>query len=290
MAATQTGVSSPYPAIRGQARVLENRVEGNGRILTLAVPNWPGSIPGQFLMIGAGAESEVVRRDPLLPRPMAVYRELGSVEEAPASAAERKVELLYRVVGRGTTLLSEAAPGESISLVGPLGCGFPFAREDVGSGPALLVGGGTGIASLYELAKALAATDREVVVILGARSAPDLTGRDDFEALGIELVCTTEDGSVGIAGRVTEPLATRLEAAQGGATVFAVGPTPMMRACAELASEKGAKCLVSLENPMACGFGVCLGCAAPRAEGGFSLVCKAGPIFDAQEIDWKGLP
>ena len=74
------------------------------------------------------------------------------------------------------------------------------------------------------------------------------------------------------------------------ATVFAVGPTPMMRACADLAAEAGAGCLVSLENPMACGFGVCLGCAAPRAEGGFSLVCKAGPVFEATEIAWEGLP
>jgi dihydroorotate dehydrogenase electron transfer subunit len=74
------------------------------------------------------------------------------------------------------------------------------------------------------------------------------------------------------------------------ATVYAVGPTPMMRACAELAAAVGARCLVSLENPMACGFGVCLGCAAPRSGGGFSLVCRAGPVFAAQEIDWAGLP
>jgi dihydroorotate dehydrogenase electron transfer subunit len=157
-------------------------------------------------------------------------------------------------------------------------------------GPAILVGGGTGIASLYELARALGDAGREVVVILGARSAPDLTGKTDFEGLDAELVCTTEDGSVGLEGRVTEPLAARLERAQGRATVFAVGPTPMMKACAGLAASHGVDCLVSLENPMACGFGVCLGCAAPRAEGGFSLVCTAGPIFEAREIDWEGLP
>ncbi len=291
MAVTETSVPSPHAAIRSQARVLENRVEGSGRILTLAVPNWPGSIPGQFLMIGAGAESEVVRHDPLLPRPMAVYRELGPVKGAASGLSERSIELLYRVVGRGTTLLSEAEPGESISMVGPLGRGFPVdSGANASSGPAILVGGGTGIASLFELAKALGETDREVVVILGARSALDLTGKDDFSALGVELVCTTEDGSVGLAGRVTDPLLARLEAAQGRATVFAVGPTPMMKACAELAARHGSDCLVSLENPMACGFGVCLGCAAPRAEGGFSLVCKEGPVFEAREIDWEGLP
>jgi dihydroorotate dehydrogenase electron transfer subunit len=88
---------------------------------------------------------------------------------------------------------------------------------------------------------------------------------------------------------VIDPLAERLRESPE-ATVYAVGPTPMMRACAELAAAVGARCLVSLENPMACGFGVCLGCAAPRSGGGFSLVCRAGPVFAAQEIDWAGLP
>jgi dihydroorotate dehydrogenase electron transfer subunit len=274
--------------VRGYARVLANDVDGNGRKIRLAVSGWPGSIPGQFVMIGAGAEASVPRTDPLLPRPMAVYREHGPVESGAAGDCE--VELLYRVVGRGTTLLSEARPGERISLVGPLGQGFPLEDSTGAGGPALLVGGGTGIASLYELARALAESGRPVVVLLGARSREDLTGRADFAALDLELVCTTEDGSEGLRGLVTEPLEARLVEHGSAAAVFAVGPTPMMRACADLATKHEAACLVSLENPMACGFGVCLGCAAPRAEGGFSLVCRDGPIFDAREINWEGLP
>ena len=281
-------VPSNDPPIRGHARVLANLVEGNGRKIRLAVEGWPGSLPGQFVMVGAGAEASVPRKDPLLPRPMAVYRELGPVEGG--TAGERAIELLYRVVGRGTTLLSDARPGESVSLVGPLGQGFPLQDFGSGGGAALLVGGGTGIASLYELARALAEAGRSVVVMLGARSRDDLTGRADFEALGIELVCTTEDGSEGHRGLVTQPLESRLAEQGAAASVFAVGPTPMMRACADLARKYAAHCLVSLENPMACGFGVCLGCAAPRAEGGFSLVCRDGPVFDAREIDWEGLP
>ena len=268
--------------------MLANEPDRNGWKLRLAVPGWPGAIPGQFVMVGAGAEASVPRQDPLLPRPMAVYRDLGRVDGCVAD--ERAVELLYRVVGRGTTLLSEAEPGETISIVGPLGEGFPV---EAGAAPALLAGGGTGIASLYELARALAAVGRPVVIMLGARSQADLIGRDDFAVLeseGVELVCTTEDGSAGIRGRVTEPLGERLVRAGGSATVFAVGPTPMMRACGELAASHNTACLVSLENPMACGFGVCLGCAAPRREGGFSLVCKTGPVFDAREIAWEGLP
>jgi dihydroorotate dehydrogenase electron transfer subunit len=275
-----TAIESEYAPIRGRATVIANDPDGGGRRLRLAVPDWPGSIPGQFLMIGAGAESGVPRTDPLLPRPMAVYRELGA-----DSAGE--IELLYQVVGRGTTLLSEMVTGQSVGVVGPLGRGFPV---EAGEGIAILVGGGTGIASLYELAAALIRCGRPVLVILGARDASGLLARSDFEALDAELLCTTEDGSEGIRGRVTTPLAERLADASVGATVFAVGPTPMMRACATLASEHAAACFVSLENPMACGFGVCLGCAAPRSEGGFSLVCRAGPVFEAREIDWEGLP
>ena len=276
--------------IRSHARVVTNLDDGNGRKLRLAIEQWPGSLPGQFVMIGPGAEASIPRRDPLLPRPMAVYREHGAC----GSGAEREIELLYRVVGRGTTLLSEAEPGDRISIVGPLGEGFPLVgvtlEAGAADGPALLVGGGTGIASLFELARSLSADGREVVVLLGARSEADLTGRSDFAELGVELVCTTEDGSFGQQGRVTEPLAERLAAPGPVPAVYAVGPTPMMRACADLAERHGAACMVSLENPMACGFGVCLGCAAPRAEGGFALVCRAGPVFDAREIDWDGLP
>jgi dihydroorotate dehydrogenase electron transfer subunit len=87
---------------------------------------------------------------------------------------------------------------------------------------------------------------------------------------------------------VTELLAQAL-AAEPGAVVYACGPTPMMRAAAALAREHGARCAVSLENPMACGFGVCLGCAAPLAAGGVALVCRDGPVFDAEAVDWENL-
>jgi dihydroorotate dehydrogenase electron transfer subunit len=284
-----TSVESKAAPIRGHARVLSNEGEGPGMRLRLGIEDWPGSIPGQFVMVGAGSEAGVPRQDPLLLRPMAIYRELGS--PTAEGAAEREIELLYRVVGRGTQLLSEAIPGDSIKIVGPLGRGFLLGEPIEASGPtAILVGGGTGIASLYELAQALVARGRSVHVILGGRRAADLMGRDDFESLDVCLILTTEDGSEGVRGLVTAPLADGLTDVESGATVYAVGPTPMMKACAALAEANSADCYVSLENPMACGFGVCLGCAAPRAEGGFSLVCRAGPVFASSEIDWEGLP
>jgi dihydroorotate dehydrogenase electron transfer subunit len=154
---------------------------------------------------------------------------------------------------------------------------------------ALLVAGGTGVASVHDLAARIRDLAQPVHVLLGARTEADLMGLDDFDALGVPLRIATEDGSRGVRGLVTELLVAALEGAPR-ARVYACGPTPMMRRCAEIAAERGAPCVASLENAMACGFGVCLGCAVPRAGGGFALVCRDGPMFDAGEIDWEGLP
>jgi len=271
--------SRPPQPIRADVEILENRHEGGeNHRLVVRVEGWPGFEPGQFVMLSPGAVAAVPRTDPLLPRPMAVYR-----ERAGSGGAE--VEILYKTHGRGTALLAEALPGQHLSLVGPLGQGFsaPEPRER-----ALLVAGGTGIASVYELAARLRESTPPTV-LLGARSAEDLMGVEDFETLGVEVRVATEDGSRGVRGLVTELLTTAVD--EGGAVrVYACGPTPMMRRCAEIAAERGAACVVSLENNMACGFGVCLGCAAPLAEGGFALVCRDGPMFDASAVAWDGLP
>jgi dihydroorotate dehydrogenase electron transfer subunit len=114
-------------------------------------------------------------------------------------------------------------------------------------------------------------------------------GVDDFESLGIAVRVATEDGSRGSRGLVTALLEEAL-ADPRPARVIACGPTAMMRACADLAAAAGMPCTVSLENTMACGFGVCLGCAAPLSREGFALICRDGPMFEASEIDWDGLP
>jgi dihydroorotate dehydrogenase electron transfer subunit len=271
--------------IRVAGEVLENSPQGGDNFrLRLRVPDWPGAQPGQFVMLSAGSLSDVPRSDPLLPRPMAVYR------NAPES---REVEVLYKRTGRGTQLLAESAPGERIGLVGPLGQGF---SESPPGDHAILVGGGTGVASLYELAARELRRTRELNekaslrVILGARSAADFMGREDLAALGIDVILTTEDGSEGTRGLVTHALESTLAELRGSTTLYACGPTPMMQRCSEIALRSGASCVVSLENNMACGFGVCLGCAAPLSAGGFALVCTRGPVFDARDIEWSGLP
>ncbi len=263
------------PAIRVEAVIALNRPEtGANHRLRLRVEGWPGSRPGQFVMLSPGAVSDVRRDDPLLPRPMAVFRQAGS-----------EVEILYKVEGRGTGLLARAAPGERLRVVGPLG--RPFVPPAPGE-HSVVIGGGTGIASIFGLV-AQAPGDSRTTVILGARSADDLMARGDFEDLKVALRFTTEDGSLGETGLVTGPLAELL--AEGDvATVYCCGPTPMMRRCAEMAADASVRCVVSLENNMACGFGVCLGCAAPRPSGDYALVCRDGPVFDAAEICWEGLP
>jgi dihydroorotate dehydrogenase electron transfer subunit len=277
--APQTPLCAP---IRVDAGVLENHGDGGGNYrLRLEVPDWPGAEPGQFAMLSAGGASEAERTDPLLPRPMAVYR-----GHAPGRTEEpAQVEFLLKVSGRGTRLLADARPGESVRLVGPLGRGFAPIRD---GHRAVLVGGGTGVASLYELA-ARAVARAQVDVILGARSAGDLMGADDFEALDVAFQVTTEDGSRGRAGRVIDGLEALLASSRVPTTVYACGPTPMMRACAEIAARAGAVCQVSLENTMACGFGVCLGCAVPVRKGGYSLICRSGPVYAADQVVWEGL-
>jgi dihydroorotate dehydrogenase electron transfer subunit len=229
---------------RSDARVVEVLDEGGAnRRLRLCVPGWPGSQPGQFAMLSPGARSGVPRFDPLLPRPMAVYRERGD-----------EIEILLKIHGRGTALLAEMLAGQTLRVVGPLGSGFELPPPGE---QAVIVAGGTGIASVLGLAAGCAARAGSApVVLLGARSADDLMGEADFAPIGRVYVC---------------------------------GPTPMMARVAAIAAARGLPCVASLENPMACGFGVCLGCAAPLREGGYELVCRDGPVFDASRIAWEGL-
>ncbi|HXX46877.1 MAG TPA: dihydroorotate dehydrogenase electron transfer subunit [Myxococcota bacterium] len=228
--------------------------------IELAVPDWPGHRAGQFAMLGLDPARR--HRDPLLPRPMAVYRRSGEL-----------LEFRFKPVGRGTRLLAEQQRGAELSVLGPLGNGFPAPSPG-----DWLVGGGTGIASLYELARD---APRGVRVRLGGRSRADILGLADFEALGVDLAVATDDGSHGARGFVTE-----LVAPGPGETVYACGPTPMMRRAHELAARAGARCMVSLENNMACGYGVCLGCAV-RTPAGFRYVCTHGPVFDSAALGWS---
>ena len=255
MPAEPTRAAHTRSEVRGRARV----VRAERGALAFTVDGWPPHTPGQFVMISLDPSG--VTLDPLLPRPMAIFRRDGDV-----------VEVRYRVVGRGTALLAAMQPGDELGVLGPLGRGFAVA-----TGPATLVGGGTGIASLYELAAASPGAS----VVLGGRTRADVMAIDAFRALPVDLRVTTEDGSEGHPGRVTDVLELRR-----GETVYACGPHGMLRAVHERAEKVGARCFVSLESPMACAIGICLGCAVATHDG-FRYVCTHGPVFDAALLRWE---
>ncbi|OQX10178.1 MAG: hypothetical protein BWK76_21110 [Desulfobulbaceae bacterium A2] len=222
--------------------------------------------PGQFVMARVSQGY-----DPLLRRPFSIHRVAGAT-----------IELLFKVVGRGTALLAATATAASLDLVGPLGHGF---SEDVTS-PVLLLGGGMGIAPLLFLATRLraAAPGQALPVLLGARERAELVALiEDFTRLGCEVHVATDDGSLGHHGLVTDLFEQVVPAA---ARVAACGPWPMLRAVARLCREQGHACEVSLETMMACGLAACLGCAVARPVGGYAHVCKDGPVFAAGEVVW----
>jgi dihydroorotate dehydrogenase electron transfer subunit len=235
---------------------------------------------GQFAMVRSAAWGQA----PLLPRPMSLL-----------TAGERP-SILIKVVGEGTRRLAHASSGEPFDLLAPLG--VPWHPCPEGRLP-LLVAGGVGVAPLLFLARELAARGGpRALVLYGARTALDLPL--DFELAAVaELRVATEDGSRGTHGRVTALLERALDelvARQQAVKVYTCGPEAMMAAVAALAAARGVPCEASLETPMACGYGVCLGCpvarapsaaASPPGSGGFLYACTEGPCVDAASIDWS---
>nr|WP_246386087.1 hypothetical protein [Armatimonas rosea] len=159
-----------------------------------------------------------------------------------------------------------------------------------------MVGGGYGVPPLNFLAKTIKAANpsAKVTLIYGARSANLLVGDDGLREAGVEIIACTDDGSLGVKGRVTDGLAPLLAppilgagGASGGACVYTCGPTPMMRAVAELCMAHNTPCQVSMETPMPCGIGICVGCVLKKADGTFSRTCTDGPVYPATEVTWQ---
>jgi dihydroorotate dehydrogenase electron transfer subunit len=226
------------------------------------------ALPGQFAMVRSAAWGQA----PLLPRPMSLL-----------TAGDRP-SILIKVVGEGTRRLAHASSGEPFDLLAPLG--LPFGPCPEGRRP-VLVAGGVGVAPLLFLARELRGS--RPLALYGARTSADLPLDTELASVA-ELRVATEDGSRGTEGRVTvllERALDELAAAGQLAKVYTCGPDAMMAAVAALASARGVPCEVSLETPMACGYGVCLGCPVPRASGGFLYACTEGPCVDAASVDWS---
>lgn len=189
---------------------------------------------------------------------------------------EGSMTLVYKVVGVGTAQMSAMERGETLDLL--VGLGNGFAVGDCGERP-LLVGGGVGVPPLYGLAKSLRAAGKAPTVVLGFRTGEDVFYKTRFQALGCKTYITTEDGSVGTHGFVTDCIRDQ-------ALVYdsycACGPEAMLRAVHTLCGENGQ---LSFEERMGCGFGACMGCSC-QTRYGYKRICKDGPILKGGEVKW----
>lgn len=226
--------------------------------------------PGQFVMVQIAPG-----KDPLLRRPFSIHQCSGT----------GLLQILFKIVGRGTELLARCRVGEQLSLLGPLGKGFQPGEP----GKACLVGGGMGIAPMLFLAtrfRHLAQPGEAPKVILGARNREELAPLlAEFEKLGLEVQTATDDGSLGHHGLVTDVLKKINPGADH--TVYTCGPKPMMAAIHHFCLQEKIRCQVSVETVMACGMGACLGCAVPLRAGGYVHACSDGPVFEAGDLLWS---
>ena len=221
------------------------------------------AVPGQFIAVYPNDSAR------LLPRPISICE---------TDPEKELLRIVYRVAGEGTKELSSCRAGDTLSIMGPLGNGFPLKDKK-----ALLIGGGIGIPPMLELAKALSC---EKTAVLGYRDSQTFLAEEIGKYAG--LAVATEDGSVGTKGTVLDAIK-----AQGlkADIIYACGPTPMLRALKEYAAKEGIECWISLEERMACGVGACLGCVChskdvdEHSNVPNERVCKDGPVFLADEVE-----
>ncbi len=335
-------MSSLFPAISDASRV--SRSQHRARVssieevapahyqLRLEAPDLASvARPGQFVHVLTSPNAEGWIFDPLLRRAFSIM-----------SVQSEAVKLLFRVGGRGTQALAKAREGDEIDIIGPLGRPFDTSPlltpvEELSTDApvemfhvkqsarfAIMVGGGVGVPPLVYLSQTLAATGVNVHSIIGARSASEVIGWHELSAVCQQVLITTDDGSRGHSGRVTDllgPLIEELSSEEAGPIarpiVYACGPLPMLRAVAQVCQQAQVRCQVSLEENMPCGIGVCNGCVVrtrqPFANDvilddgldttganvnrivgdewspyrAYRRVCVEGPACWADEIDWE---
>ena len=225
--------------------------------------------PGQFAHVRI-----LPLRDALLRRPFSIFQVEGDT-----------FAILYKSVGKGTEVLSRMRPGEELNAIGPLGHGFTVPQP--GGETPLLVAGGYGMAAMHLLAQRSPQTG---IVFVGGRRRVDILCEEEFRALGWEVRATTEDGSHGEKGLVTQPLIAELKRTTAGRKLFACGPTPMLKAVGRLAEEFNVPAELSMDEHMCCGVGVCLTCVIPVKAGDaweYQRTCTEGPVFDSREVVWE---
>ena len=264
--------------IRTRCEVLSNRRSGAYWSVTLVAPEIAEQAkPGQFVQIGVPE-----RRDFLLRRPFSIHQ------------ASRRggwagiLEIVFDVVGPGTAWLAGIRPHDTLDVIGPIGRSFHVPRE---LSKCLLVGGGYGAAPLYFLAEELRSRNKVVHMVIGARSHERVFKPIEGKRLADTLSITTEDGTMGERGMVTDVLPNLIETT-GSQVVYACGPNRMLRAIAEYCRDRGLPCQVAVEELMACGLGVCWTCVVPviglDGRGWWNVrTCVEGPVFNGARIWWE---
>ncbi len=226
----------------------------------------PEIVPGQFTNVEIPANKEIFLR-----RPFSIFD---------ADNENNTITILVKILGRGSKTLTEISPGTRISMVYPLGKGFTLPARDE---KILAVGGGSGLAPVLYLIKYAETMPENSLVVLGARTHIDhFSGIDSYQEYA-RIDYATDDGSFGHKGFVTQHPA--FEQISEFDRIYACGPLPMMKAVAKIARDNNIDCEVSLENLMACGFGVCLCCIEPTVKGN-QCVCTEGPVFKINDLKW----
>jgi len=255
------------------AKVLhQEEVQGGYRVLALQAGRIaPVVRPGQFVHVRVPHMEQAVLR-----RPFSVYKADGDI-----------LQILYKDVGKGTRTMTYLRPGDRLSLIGPLGNGYPDAQP--GALPVLMAGG-YGMAALYLVARTRPAPG---LAFFGGASAPDILCVDEFRALGWDVRITTQDGTLGHKGIVTEALDSWWDGADRAmpVEVYACGPNGMLKAVAERGMARDWTTWVSVDRNMGCGVGACLTCVLKVYDGEGDWVwkrsCKEGPVFESREIVWN---
>jgi len=260
---------------RADVLALEQVIPGGYRMEISIEPSLPPSAPGQFVLL------KPVGAPFLLPRPLGIF-------DRSDRDGRTTLELFFTCAGSGTKFLAGRRTGEKIDLLGPLG--KPFSVR--GRGPVVLVAGGRGIVPLHYLIKRLDPAGQRIVLLFGAAGSELLYPRP--ERFGCEVRVSTDDGSAGKHGTVVELLQEFLAEGAAGPRpeLYCCGPGKMLAAVGRLAAEKKLYCQVSVEAVMACGLGICRGCAVALSgrgaeDGKYGLACTDGPVFEAGELDWR---
>lgn len=273
------------------ATVVANKsLPGGHFLLDLLAPRQaPLTRPGQFAMLRVPGEV-------LLRRPMSIYdvKPSGTANGTAHPRPPAVIQLLYKVVGSGTRLMAELKAGDEVSLLAPLGHGFfeeDYLEQARKVDEVLHVAGGIGIAALLMPAKSLGRHGIRQRLFFGGRTQWDLQGLADFEPFTGAPILATEDGSRGSRGYVTFALRDYLDChREKRFLLLACGPWAMLHATVELARAHGHAALVSMENRMGCGLGVCLGCCirvGGEGHGSYERVCTEGPVFWATRVIWE---